>query len=331
MPLTAKDLLAAVKADILVEMPSLGGAADNETPFFVNSYAYGGAAMDFHLYKLKAAGIPARRIHSPYVNLSGVAVPDKYAKKAEKLLFNESALKSIRNEGFLDRFKDGMIIAKAAGKDGIEQAIELKRRGAGPEAIAIALKLNYDDHKDLIDRFHKGRGGSVTEDSQGLEHDAVDEATLSVKKCDVCDTPIGAGQSVCADCNKKAAKPNAFQNIAKICREDKDPESYFGGSDEKGWVLYHQGQPLNANPQGGQPVDRDRVRRVAKQYGLPTTLPVWDGKKFSGSLKEWGETQMRDVRHQCKKCGNLWVGPAYEDECPKCHARQFEECSTGKK
>ena len=35
--------------------------------------------------------------------------------------------------------------------------------------------------------------------------------------------------------------------------------------------------------------------------------------------------QERDIRHQCKKCGNLWVGPASEEECPKCHAREYDE------
>lgn len=71
-----------------------------------------------------------------------------------------------------------------------------------------------------------------------------------------------------------------------LVKEAKDPENYFGGSDEEGWVLYHQGQPLNANPQGGQPVDRDRVKRVAKQHGIALTIPVWNGKDFSGTIDE---------------------------------------------
>lgn len=40
-------------------------------------------------------------------------------------------------------------------------------------------------------------------------------------------------------------------------------------------------------------------------------------------LKEWDSSE-RNVRHTCVGCGNLWVGPAYEDECPKCHKRQYD-------
>jgi hypothetical protein len=382
MALTAKRILAAIKADILVEMPSLGGARDNETPFYVTSYAFGGAAVDMHLYKLKAAGIIGRRIYSPYQNLSGIAVPDKYAKKAEKLLFNESTLvegvgeysvKLTGSETYEDpedgpitnKFYDILLRGKVVG--------ELQENGGyGLEGVLYnhPIKLtNYvgggEGALGKLHRFLKSNTGqaflakyaTIKEDSQGIEHDAVDEdTTLSVKKCDVCDKPIGAGQSVCADCKKKFNSEETQTTKCKKCgtvstfgydgwckkcwdkndvneafddvcscghpardhqksrfnagaKSDQDvydrsyclhgdcecsvfikeaytPDSYLSGSDKEGWVVIHKGQPLNANPQGGRPVSRERALQVAKQFKLPDNLPTWDGKGFDRKLQE---------------------------------------------
>ena len=50
-------------------------------------------------------------------------------------------------------------------------------------------------------------------------------------------------------------------------------------------MLIHKGQPLNANPQGGIPVSRQRVQQVAKQYGFKDVM-VWNGKNYTYSFGE---------------------------------------------
>ena len=88
-------------------------------------------------------------------------------------------------------------------------------------------------------------------------------------------------------------------------------------------------------PDCGHPlIDPTKIGLTKKGWGelyCPMNMPYLGcGASFSkadvekASLKE-DIHQVRDIRHQCKKCGNLWVGPASEEECPKCHAREYDE------
>jgi len=93
-------------------------------------------------------------------------------------------------------------------------------------------------------------------------------------------------------------------------REEYGLTTYFAGNDKDGWVLMHQGQPLNANPQGGIPVDRERVQRVAKQFGFKNVM-VWNGKNYTYAFESYADRKDVDG-------GSYGDRQEYDDEGVKC-------------
>jgi len=139
--------------------------------------------------------------------------------------------------------------------------------------------------------------------------------------CEWCGKPA-PGSLLCTSCRakqkaewdapvdpKKAGAIN--RDLKKYGLKEEYPlTTYFAGNDKDGWVLMHQGQPLNANPQGGIPVDRERVQRVAKQFGFKNVM-VWNGKNYTYAFESYADRKDVDG-------GSYGDRQEYDDEGVKC-------------
>ena len=142
-----------------------------------------------------------------------------------------------------------------------------------------------------------------------------------------------------------------------VLREDRKPDvKVVKAKGRTGWDIEVNGEVIeggffekDAAEEAAEFYRHEKTFQVAEDYGPDKATPgkcaecgkpaKWYherlGKRFCDAcapdhtmkriqpIKEWDYSQARNIRHTCGFCGNMWVGPAYEDECPKCGKRKY--------
>lgn len=236
---------------------------------------------------LARIGIPAEPHHTIYQGHVGIRVPLKYTKKAGKHLFGESVVREAPETVLASTAKFNAEAMKLSGDKILCQVC--KRR----EGTIYAAGKN--DSMFMCRACYRNEYGNVREDSSG--------GRATPGKCAKCGKPAKwyhnrLDKKFCDECGPKDTMSRILP-VKEAVEETKEK------------LLCHDCGNVFM---GSHPC---KCPECGCRKCVNTDEPLSEG---------WGDDyQERIVRHTCKGCGNMWMGPAYEDECPKCFKRQYGE------